>query len=50
LRWSRLDRASLLANAGISVRKSVVGFEPAYDSFCVNVPWTAVPFEVISLT
>ena len=38
------------ANAGISVRKRVVGFEPAYRSFCVNVPWIAVPFEVISLT
>ena len=28
----------------------MVGFDPAYCSFCVNVPWIAVPFEVISFT
>ena len=38
------------ANAGISVRKRVVGFASSYVSFCVNVPWIAVPFDVISLT
>ena len=36
------------AKAGISVLNAVVGFEPAYRSFCVNVPWIAVPFDVIS--
>ena len=40
----------LLAKVGISVRKRVVGFEPWYRSFFVKVPWTVVPFEVISLT
>jgi hypothetical protein len=49
-RWSRLDRALLSANAGISVWKRVVGFEPPYDSGWVNVPWIAVPFDVISRT
>ncbi len=38
------------ANAGISVRKRVVGFDPAYRSFSVNVPWIAVPFDMISFT
>ena len=38
------------AKVGISVLKWVVGFEPAYVSFWVNVPWIAVPFDVISLT
>jgi hypothetical protein len=47
---SRFDSASVLANAGTSVAKSVVGFDPAYDCFCVYVPWIAVPFEVIVLT
>ena len=32
-RWSSSDRASLSANAGISVWKRVVGFDPAYCSF-----------------
>jgi hypothetical protein len=40
----------LSANAGISVAKRVVGFDPAYRSGWVNVPWTAVPFDVISFT
>jgi hypothetical protein len=40
----------LSAKAGISVLKRVVGFEPAYESFSVNVPWIAVPFDVISFT
>ena len=44
------QRASLSANAGISVRKSVLGFDPAYDSFWSNVPWIAVPFDVIEAT
>ena len=39
-----------LAKAGISVLNSVVGFEPAYDSFFVKMPWTAVPFDEISFT
>ena len=30
--------------------KRVDGFEPLYDSFWVNVPWIAVPFDVIDLT
>ena len=47
---SRCESASVSANAGISVRKRVVGFESAYRSFRVKVPWIAVPFEVISLT
>jgi hypothetical protein len=47
---SRRDSSLLSAKAGISVLKSVVGFDPAYESFCVNVPWIAVPFEVISFT
>jgi hypothetical protein len=48
--WSRAESALLFAKAGISVRKRVVGFDFAYCSFCVNVPWIAVPFEVISFT
>jgi hypothetical protein len=40
----------LFANAGISVRKRVVGFELPYLIFCVNVPWIAVPLDVIDLT
>jgi hypothetical protein len=44
------DRASLSAKAGISVRKRVVGFVLPNRTFCLNVPWIAVPFEVISLT
>ena len=30
--------------------KRVDGFEPLYDSFWVNVPWIAVPFEVMDFT
>ena len=37
-RWSRLDSALLSANAGISVRKCVVGFDPWYRNCFVNVP------------
>ena len=40
----------MFAKAGISVLNCVVGFDPLYCSFCVNVPWIAVPFEVICLT
>jgi len=29
---------------------AVVGFEPAKVSFWVNVPWIAVPLDVIYLT
>jgi hypothetical protein len=49
-RCSSSDSASLSANAGISVWKRVVGFDPAYGSFLVKVPWIAVPLDVISLT
>jgi hypothetical protein len=38
------------AKVGISVLNRFVGFEPSNVSFWVNVPWIAVPFEVISLT
>src|SRR4029450_11691295 len=44
------DRASLSAKAGISVRNRVVGFLSSYVIFWVNVPWIAVPFDMISLT
>ena len=44
------ESASLSAKAGISVLKFVVGFESAYVWGCLNVPWIAVPFDVISLT
>ena len=47
---SSSDSALLFANAGISVRNRVVGFSFAYFTFSVNVPWIAVPFEVISFT
>ena len=35
---SNCERASVLAKVGTSVLNRVVGFEPLYDSFCVNVP------------
>ena len=47
---SSCESASLSAKAGISVLKFVVGFESAYVWVCLNVPWIAVPFDVISLT
>jgi hypothetical protein len=47
---SSWERASVSAKAGISVLNAVVGFEPSKVSFWVNVPWIAVPFDVISLT
>src|SRR5581483_5505301 len=47
---SRLESASVFAKAGISVLKSRVGFEPRYVSFFANVPWIAVPFDVIDVT
>ena len=37
--------ALLLAKAGISVLNSVVGFEPAYDSFFVKMPWIGGPLR-----
>ena len=40
----------MFANAGISVRNLVVGFESWKRTFFVNVPWIAVPFDVISST
>src|SRR5438067_5754612 len=50
LLWRSCESALLSANAGISVRNRVVGFAFPYRSFCVNVPWIAVPFDVISST
>ena len=47
---SSLESASLFAKAGTSVRKRVVAFLPGTAIFSVNVPWIAVPFEVISFT
>ena len=47
---SRRESALLFANAGISVRNLVVGFESWKRTFLVNVPWMAVPFDVISST
>jgi hypothetical protein len=47
---SSLESALLFAKAGTSVRKRVVGFLPWNEIFFVNVPWIAVPFEVISFT
>ena len=44
------ERAFVSAKVGISVLKWVVAFEPLYVSFWVNVPWIAVPLDVISLT
>src|SRR3954471_9092846 len=44
------ESASVWAKVGIPVLKRVVGFEPAYRSATVNVPCTAVPFEVIDAT
>ena len=38
------------AKVGISVSKSRVGFEPSYDCGAVNVPWIAVPCEVMDAT
>ena len=42
---SRRESALLFANAGISVRNLVVGFESWKRTFLVNVPWIAVPFR-----
>ena len=50
LLWRSFESSSLLAKAGISVLKRSLGFESLCCSFCLNVPWIAVPFEVISLT
>ena len=44
------ESSSVFANAGISVLNRVVGFDFRYFTLCVNVPWIAVPFDMISLT
>ena len=49
-RWSNAASSSLFANAGISVLNRVVGFLSSNCTGCVNVPWIAVPFEVMSFT
>ena len=40
----------MFANAGISVLKFSVGFEPLYAVAFLNEPWIAVPLDVMSLT
>jgi hypothetical protein len=50
LLWRSFESASLSANAGISVLKRSLGLESLYCSFCLNVPWMAVPFDVMSFT
>ena len=40
----------MLANAGISVRNRVVGFESSKVTSFSNVPWMSVPLDVISST
>ena len=40
----------MLANAGISVRNRVVGFESSKVTSFLNVPWMSVPLDVISST
>ena len=47
---SRRESSSVLANAGISVRKRVVGFSSSNVTFFLNVPWMSVPLDVISST
>ena len=44
------ESAFVSAKAGISVLNLVVGFERLYTSGFANVPWIAVPFDVISFT
>src|SRR5690349_25135489 len=45
---SSADSWSVFAKAGTSVLKRVVGFDFPNWIFFVNVPWIAVPFDVIS--
>ena len=47
---SSFDSWSVFANAGISVRKFVVGLLSLYFCSSLNVPWTSVPFDVMSFT
>jgi hypothetical protein len=47
---SNCESAFVSANEGISVWKRVDGFEPPYVSLVLNVPWIAVPLEVIEAT
>ena len=48
--WSSWESSSVSANAGISVRNRVVGFDSSKASSFSNVPWMSVPLEVISST
>src|SRR5207302_10069086 len=50
LLWRSSARASVLANDGISVLNFVVALELWKRSGRLNVPWIAVPFDVISET
>ena len=50
LLWRSFDSEVLSANAGISVRKRVVGLESLYVSGSLNEPWIAVPLDVICST
>ncbi len=50
LSWSSWESSSVLANAGISVRNRVVGFESSKFTSFLNVPWMSVPLDVISST
>ena len=50
LLWRSFESEVLSANVGISVRNRVVGLESLYVSASLNVPWIAVPLDVMSLT
>src|SRR6187399_1542329 len=50
LLWRSFESELLSANAGISVWKRVVGLESLYVSGSLNVPWIAVPLDVMSFT
>jgi hypothetical protein len=47
---SSFESWSVFANAGISVRKFVVGFSSLYFVASLKAPWIAVPFDVMSFT
>jgi hypothetical protein len=47
---SSCESETVSANAGTSVSNPVVGFLPPYVVGFSNVPWIAVPTEVISAT
>ena len=50
LSCSTCESSSVLANAGISVLKRVVGLAPSKLTLFLKVPWMSVPFDVISST